>query len=66
MGWNLRNALLDRKFYELLKEDNKFWYDFVDSGNSEENVDEKLTEGFFERKNSGSKRREGERFAEIC
>ena len=38
----------------------------IDSGNSEENVDEKLAEGFFERKNSGSKRREEERFTEIC
>ena len=38
----------------------------VDSGNSEDNVDEKLAEGFFEIKISGSKRREGERFAEIC
>ena len=38
----------------------------VDSGNSEDNVDEKLAEGFFEGKISGSKRREGERFADIC
>ena len=38
----------------------------VGSGNPEENVDEKLNESFFERKNSGSKRREGERFVEIC
>ena len=39
---------------------------YVDTRNSENNVDEKLAEGFFEGKISGSKRREGERFAEIC
>ena len=33
----------------------------VDSGNSEDSVDEKLSKGFFERKISGSKRRESER-----
>ena len=38
----------------------------VDSGNSEDSVDEKLAEGFFERKISGSKRRESERFVEIA
>ena len=38
----------------------------VDSGNSEDSVDEKLIEGFFEGKISGSERRESERFAEIA
>ena len=38
--------------------------DPVDSGNSEDSVDEKLVKGFFEGKISGSKWRESERFAE--
>ena len=38
----------------------------VDSGNSEDSVDKKLAEGFFEGKISGSKRRESERFADIA
>ena len=39
---------------------------FVDSGKLEDSVDEKLAEGFFEGKISGSKRRESERFADIA
>ena len=43
----------------------RLWYHLL-TGNSEDNVDEKLNEGFFEGKISRSKRREGERFTEIC
>ena len=58
IGWLLCDGILPNASEALIP--------LVDSGNSEDSVDEKLAEGFFERKICGSKRRESERFAEIA